>query len=118
MSVLVVITFQFVCGPPLPPGRKQIGRQVDSTLFGCSLFGCAAVGGRGIQHKKEYLLARTTFEDICEKLGKTTICQWFFCPTTIRKKSFFLLFSYLKEERECEWSRLFRMYDSPKAIFV
>jgi len=77
-------------------GRKQIGRQVE----GFSLFGCAAVGGRGIQHKKEYLLARTTFEDICEKLGKTTICQWFFCSTTIRKKSFFVLFSYLKEEGE------------------
>ena len=23
------LAFQFVCGPPLPPGRKQIGRQVE-----------------------------------------------------------------------------------------
>jgi len=52
------------------------------------------------------------------KVRKNNHLSMVFLSNNHTKKSFFLLFSYLKEERECQWSRLFRMYDSPKAIFV
>jgi len=77
-------------------GCKQIGRQVDSTLFGC-----AAVGGRGIQHKKEYLLEDHFWRHLW-KVRKNNHLSMVFLSNNHTKKKLFSAFLIFKR-RERMW---------------